>query len=180
MKIKILSLVFSILMITSFFPLPSYSANDVPQQPELKKEGHRVLRVTVTEIKGDSIFYKTEEDTTRNFSVKLLEKNEKVRNIKIGDQLEIEFDEGNQVVRIDRAEGLKPTQDPSLIETVAGQVIKFDASDRILIIKQADGTIGTFKAKEAAAIKLAALKAGTNILLEIDNKNNLVEDFEQK
>ena len=133
-------------------------------------EGHRTLIVTVTQIKGDSLYYKTEEGTTRNISLKIVEKYEQVQNVKVGDKLSIEFDEGNQVIRIDRADRL----------TVSGQLLKFDATEKKVTIKLNDGAIQAYTVIPPVVSKLAAVPEGTTIVLDIDMKNNFVKDFERK
>ena len=131
---------------------------------------HRTLNVTVTDIKGGMLFYKTEEGTTRNTSLKIVEKYEKIENVKVGDQLIMEFDEGNQVIRINRPDRL----------TVSGQLMKYDSQERKVTLKLKDGKSETYTVIPPVASKLAAVPEGANLVLDIDAKNNFVKDFERK
>jgi hypothetical protein len=133
-------------------------------------EGHRTQTVTVTRITGDTLFYKTEEGTTRNIALKIVEKYEQVENVKVGDKLSIEFDEGNQVIRINRPDRL----------TVSGQLMKFDSTDRKVTVKLNDGTTKTYTVIPPVVSKLSVVPEGTNIVLDIDMKNNFVKDFDRK
>jgi hypothetical protein len=158
-----------ILMGTFFMTSAGYSAEE-----QLKKEGNRILNVTVTDIKGDMLFFKTEEGTTRNISLKVVQKYEKVRNVKVGDQLIMEFDEGNQVIRINRPGN---STDRS---TVSGQVVKFDSVGNKVTLKLMDGTTHTYTMIPPAGLKMSAVPKGTSVVLDIDEKNNLVKDFERQ
>ena len=131
---------------------------------------HRILNVTVTQIKGDMLQYKTEEGTTRNVALKIVEKYEKIENVKVGDRLVMEFDEGNQVIRINRPDRL----------SVSGQLMKFDVNERKVTVKLQDGTTQTYTVIPPAASKLAAVPEGASVTLDIDLKNNFVKDFERK
>jgi Cu/Ag efflux protein CusF len=149
-----------LMVVTLFIPLTGYTAG---------QESHRTLNTEVTDIKGDMIFYKTEEGTTRNVSRQVVEKFEKVENVKVGDKLVMEFDEGNQVIRINRADRSK----------VSGQIVKFDPTEKKVTLKLKDGTTQTYTVIPPVASKMAGLPEGTNVALDIDEKNNFVKDFER-
>jgi hypothetical protein len=157
----------SLMVVTLLIASAGYSEN-------LENKGNRILNVTVTDIKGDMLFYKTEEGTTRTIGLKVVQKYEKVRNVKVGDQLIMEFDEGNQVIRINRP------GNPADRFTVSGQVVKFDSVGNKLTLKLMDGTTHTYTLIPPAGIKMAAVPEGTTVLLDIDEKNNLVKDFERQ
>jgi hypothetical protein len=140
---------------------------------EQLKAGHRVLNVTVTEIKGDALFFKTEEGTTRNVALKIVEKYEKVGKVKVGDQLVMEFNEGNEVIRISR-----PGDSPEHF-TVSGQVVEFDPMAKKVTLKLTDGTTKSYNMIPPASIKMAAVPKGSTVVLDIDSKNNFVKDFER-
>jgi len=53
---------------------PGYSADTGYQPLKLKKEGHRYILGTVERVTQDAFFIKTKEGTTRNYSLKELEK----------------------------------------------------------------------------------------------------------
>lgn len=132
--------------------------------------GHRVLNVIVTDIKGDTLFYKTEEGTTRNIGVKIVEQYEKIENVRVGDPLVMEFDEGNQVIRINRPDR----------RTVTGAVTKFDPTERKVTLKLKDGRSETYTLIPPAATKMGTVSEGTNVVLDIDVKNNFVKDFHKE
>jgi hypothetical protein len=155
----------SLMMVTLFIASAGYSAGE-----QFNKGGHRTLNVTVTKITGDALFYKTEEGTTRNISLKVVEKYEKIQNVKVGDQLVMEFDEGNQVIRINRPDRF----------TVSGQVIEFDPVGKKVTLKLKDGTTQTYTMIPPASSKMSAVPKGTTVLLDIDEKNNLVKDFDRE
>lgn len=133
-------------------------------------QGHRTLDVTVTDIKGEMLFYKTSEGSTRNISVKIVEEYERVEDVKVGDKLVMEFDEGNQVIRVNRPNRF----------TVPGQLVQYDEMKRTVTLKLKDGRSQTYAVIPPVAIKMATVPAGTKILLDIDLKNNFVKDFERK
>jgi hypothetical protein len=144
-----------------FIASTGYSAN---------QKAHRTLKVTVTEIRGEMLTYRTEEGTTRNIALKVVEQFEKIENVKKGDQLVMEFDEGNQVIRINRPER----------STVSGEIVKFDAVEKKVTLKLKDGTTQTFTVIPPVAGKLSVIPEGTPVSLDIDAKNNFVKDFERQ
>jgi hypothetical protein len=131
---------------------------------------HRTLNVTVTEIKGDTLYYKTEEGTTRTISLKVVEQYERVGNVKIGEDLVMEFDEGNQVIRVNRPDRL----------TVSGELTNFDHNRRQITLKLKNGTSEIYTVIPPVAPKVAVVPEGTTVWLEIDVKNNMVKDIRRE
>ncbi len=157
----------SLMVVTLLIASAGYSENS-------ENKGHRILNVTVTKITEDMLFFETEEGTTRNASLKVVEKYEKVRNLKVGDQLVMEFDEGNQIIRINRP------GNPSDRFTVSGQVVEFDPTGKKVTLKLKDGTTHTYTMIPPARSKMSGVPKGTTVLLDIDEKNDLVKDFERQ
>jgi hypothetical protein len=153
------------------------SAGDSAGEPldrSLKDQGHRLLNVTVTDIKGDTLFYKTEEGTVRNVALKIVEQQEKVGRVNVGDQLVMEFDEGNQLIRASRP-------DVSFKRlTVSGQIVGVDSAANKVVLKLENGKTQTYTMIPPASLKMAAVPKGTTVLLDIDPKNNFVKDFEKQ
>jgi hypothetical protein len=133
------------------------------------KQAHRILKVTVTDINGDMLTYKTEEGTTRNVALKVVEQFEKIENVKKGDQLVMEFDEGNQLIRINRPDRA----------TISGEILKFDAAGKKVTVKLKDGSTETYTVIPPVVSKMSGLPEGAMVALDIDAKNNFVKDFER-
>jgi hypothetical protein len=169
MNRKIQRIGFFILAAALLISAAGYSADEPLQQ-----KGNRTLNVTVADIKGDMLFYRTDEGTVRNVALKLVEKYEKVGRVKVGDPLVMEFDEGNQLIKVSR-----PGESSDNF-TVSGQVLGVDSAANKVTLKLEDGTTKVYSMIPPAGLKMAAVPKGTTVVLNIDAKNNLVKDFERK
>jgi len=149
------------------------------QQPQLEKSAHRFVKGAVTKVTKDAFFIKTEEGTTRNFSIKELEK-EGIRDLKVGEYLVMELEEGNQIIDIDRVSESELGEMGKFHRTVAGEVVKVDPAKKRVTLKLKDGTSRSYRMKDAAATKMAGVKEGTAVVMEIDEENHLVNDFDLK
>ncbi|MEW6325362.1 MAG: hypothetical protein AB1515_08245 [Nitrospirota bacterium] len=171
----------------SLLCLASAGESGAPVSDPLRKEAHRTLSGTVTNLKDGMLSIRTEEGTVRDFSVKQLEQTENVAEIKLGDRLVLELDENNMIIHVDRlGESTPPHQ------TVAGRVLRAcvgvrapadlgrncpDPAERSVTLKLPDGTTQTYHLKMPASVKMLSIEPGTDVVMEIDEDNNLVMDF---
>lgn len=137
---------------------------------------HRFITGQVTKIVGTIATLETQEGTKRNVSIKDAEK-EGVVGLKVGDNLLLEFDEGNQIIDIDRVTKEGKLEHAEEHQSLLGQVVNYDRVKKEVAIKTPDGSSKTYQLKDAAATKMNSVKTGTSVLLEIDEENNLVNDF---
>lgn len=168
-------------LVASTFVIASagYSADTGSQPLKLKKEGHRYVLGTVERVTEDAFFIKTKEGTTRNYSLKELEK-EGISNLRVGEFLAMEFDEGNQIVDIDRVNtlDLKPEDFGEFHQMVSGEVVSVDSSKKKVTLKVKGKGDKSYRMKDAAATKMAGVQSGTVVLLELDEENKMVNDFD--
>ena len=164
-----------LLVFTFIIPYPGYSQGI----PKLNKEAHRWVMGTINSVGGGSFSIKTKEGTTRNFSIKELEK-EKIRNPRVGDLLVMEFEEGNQIIDIDRVDSLDidPSELGEFHRTILGKYISVDMAKKRVTIRETSKGKKAYQMKDAAATKMNSVKPGTVILLELDEENNMVNDFD--
>ena len=164
-----------ILASTLLVPSPGYSQGTL----KLNKEGHRWVLGTIEKVMEGSFSIKTKEGTTRNFSNKELEK-ERIRNPRVGEFLVMEFDEGNQIIDIDRVDSLEmePSDMGEFHQVVLGKHVSMDAVKKRVTLRVKGKGKKSFKLKEAAATKMMSIKPGTVVLLEIDEESNMVNDFD--
>lgn len=158
----------------------AYADAPVPSDPQVPETAHRTLHGTVTKIENGMLFLRTEEGTIRNFSTKNIKEVEKVRNLKEGDALVLEFDEGNQIIHIDRLSEHDALSEAERHQTVAGHVEAYDPLARTLTLKLRDGTTRSFELKPSASLKAAGLKKGTVVVMEIDEDNDQVMDLHEQ
>lgn len=170
MKRKTLILFF--LMIPSIFLIPAMASFAAEKDP-----GHRVVIGTVEKITSNSIFVKTKEGTTRNFSVGAAEI--EIAKVKVGDQVELEFNEQNQIIDMDKVTaGEAGAKD--MHQQITGTLLDFDRVQKTARVKMKGGQHKSFKLKDAAATKMAAIKQGTEIVMEIDEENGMAMEVHPK
>jgi len=101
-------------------------------------------------------------------------------NLRIGEFLSMEFDEGNQIIDIDRVNtlDLQPADFWEFHQTVLGEVVSVDSAKKKVTLKVKDKGDKSYRMKDAAATKMAGIQAGTAVLLELDEENNMVNDFD--
>ncbi len=168
-------------LVASTFVITStvYSADINPEPLKLNKDGHRWVLGTVEKVTPEAFFLKTREGTSRNYSLKELEK-EGISNLRVGEFLSMEFDEGNQIIDIDRVNtlDLKPEEFGEFHHTVLGEVVSVDSPKKKVTLKVKGKGDKSYRMKDAAATKMAGIQAGTVVLLELDEENNMVNDFD--
>lgn len=154
--------------------------------PTTDQNLHRSVTGQVDRIEDGMIFLKTEEGTTRNFGVKDAKK-EGLKELKPGDRVTLELDEGNEIADIHKEEavarggqngtssegrgGLSQNQHRSIVGTVEA----FDPIQRKIILKTEDGQSQSFDLKNPAISKLNGIEKGTKITLEIDEENRVMD-----
>jgi hypothetical protein len=142
-----------------------------------KDPGHRVLIGTVEKIASDSIFIKTKEGTTRTLSKSAAGID--LANLKVGDQVELEFNEQNMIIDIDKITSSE-TGAKDMHKVITGALVNFNRSEKTVTVKLKGGSQKTFKLKDAAATKLGAIKQGTEIVMEIDEENAMAMEVHPK
>lgn len=144
------------------------------QVPKLERKGHHTVTGTVSKITGNLVTLKTKEGTLRNFSVKEAGQ-EGLIHFKTGDKVTLELDEGNQIIDIEKGTVAEQERNHYL---VTGEVTQYDRAKKEVTLKMKSGEHGSYKLKDAAATKIGAVKPGTRILIEIDDENGMVSDFD--
>jgi hypothetical protein len=110
---------------------------------------------------------KTEEGTTRSFTVKSAEI-DGVTKLQPGDRVLLELDEGNQIIGINDI-GEKH-------QLVHGEVVGIDRDKKIVTLKLKNGTSQSYGMKEAMAGKMNNIEKGAIVTLMVDQRNNLAID----
>lgn len=150
-------------------------------------ELHRKITGEVDRIEGDMVFLKTEEGTTRTFGVKDAKK-EGLKGLKPGDRITIELDEGNEIADMHReaqmAEGSQNGADSSdgkggasqdKHRSITGTIESFDAIQKKVTLKTEEGQSKSFELKNPAISKLTGVAPGTEVTLEIDEQNRVMD-----
>lgn len=131
--------------------------------------GHRKLIGTVKNIQGNLISITTEEGTTRTFTLSEV-KREGLESLQAGDKLILEMDEGNQIVDLHQ---------PHRHTSISGTVETFRASEKTMTLRLPDGKTRRFELKDPAVPKIASVKEGTHIILEIDEQDRVMDVHNQ-
>jgi hypothetical protein len=136
---------------------------------------HEYLTGNVDKITDGAVFLKTDEGALREFSLKEV-KQEKIKGLAVGDRLQLEINEGDQIIDIGRVRpgGLERNE---RVRVVEGKIERYDPLKKLLTFKHGDGTSRIYHLKDAAATRMNDVKTGGRVTLELDLKNNMVEDF---
>lgn len=148
-------------------------------------ELHRNVTGEVDRIESDMVFLKTEEGTVRNFGVKDAKK-EGLKGLKPGDRITVELDEGNEIADIHKEEKVAggdqdagsegkggPSQNKH--QSITGTIESFDAAQKKVTLKMEDGQSKSFELKNPAISKLTGVAPGTEVTLEIDEQNRVMD-----
>ncbi|MEO5657546.1 MAG: hypothetical protein ABIO65_06810 [Nitrospiria bacterium] len=133
-------------------------------------QGNRTISGVVTDIASGSVFVKTEEGTTRNFGTAQVAQ-EQLQGLKVGDQVTLDVDEGNQVRDIDSAHA-SGTEGRHL---VSGTIVGLDLVNKMVTLATQEGQRVSYHWKDAAA-KITSKDIGDQVTLRIDEENNLAMD----
>jgi hypothetical protein len=139
--------------------------------------GHRTVTGTISKLTSEMIVLKTNEGTTRSFTVKEM-KREGIGGLSVGDQVTLSLDEGNQIVDIDKKSSGGPSVGESEHRSVTGNVMTFDRVKKEVTLKEKGGKSQTYSLKDPAATKMANIKTGTQITMYIDEENGSIMDFD--
>lgn len=132
-------------------------------------QGQRNVIGTVSSVTANMLAVKTEEGSTRSFTVKTAAA-DLVTKLEPGDRVLLEMDEGNQIIGIHDI-GEKH-------QLVRGEVTGIDQTKKILTLKLRNGTSQSYGMKEAMAGKMNNISAGAVVTLMIDPRNNLAMDVQ--
>jgi hypothetical protein len=168
MKIKKFWLPFGLVI----FTLSIVYAGDLPgggsqHSTSTSGQGHRNVIGTISKTTENMLTLKTEEGTTRSFTVKSAEI-DGVTKLQPGDRVLLELDEGNQIIGINDI-GEKH-------QLVHGEVVGIDRDKKIVTLKLKNGTSQSYGMKEAMAGKMNNIEKGAIVTLMVDQRNNLAID----
>jgi len=136
---------------------------------------HLFVSGVVQSITDDAVMLKTDIGTVREFSLKQVNR-EKIKGVKVGSRLELEIDENNMIIDISRATpgAVKRLEKVRVVE---GRIKRFDPVRKVLTLDLGEGKAKTYKVKDAAATRLLDVNTGTQVTLQLDPVNRMVEDF---
>jgi hypothetical protein len=136
---------------------------------------HLFVRGVVQSITDDAVMLQTDIGTYREFSLKQVNR-EKIKGVKVGSRLELEIDNNNMIIDISRATpgAVKRLEKVRVVE---GKIERFDPVRKELTLDLGKGKDETYKVKDAAATRLLDVNKGTQVTLQIDPINRMVEDF---
>lgn len=136
---------------------------------------HLFVSGVVQSITDDAVMLKTDIGTVREFSLKQVNR-EKIKGVKVGSRLELELDENNMIIDISRATpgAVKRLEKVRVVE---GKIERFDPVRKVLTLDLGNGKARSYKVKDAAATRLLDVNSGTQVTLQLDPVNRMVEDF---
>lgn len=167
MKKKILRGVLALAMMAQVAYAGQALAADEPAK------GHREVMGKIEKIEGGLISVKTGEGTTRNFTLNEA-KREGFKSFKAGDEVVLEMDEGNQIVDI-HPKGMLSSKGTHGHRSITGTVENFSRSDKMMKLKTKEGKTESFGIKDSALAKLGSVKEGTQVTLEVDEQNRVMD-----
>jgi len=165
----------ALFFLASSMAFAEQSSMGVSVSPQSGFRDHEYLTGNVDKITDGAVFLKTDEGALREFSLKEV-KREKIKGLAVGDRLQLEINEGDQIIDIGRVSpgGLERNEK---VRVVKGTVHRYDPVERVVTLRLGDGTSKTYHMKDAAATRMNDVKTGSRVTLELDLKNNMVEDF---
>lgn len=166
MKKRLLKGIFISAMIAQVFFAGQLFAADEPAK------GHREVTGTIEKIQGNLISVKTQEGSTRNFTLNE-GKREGFEALKPGDKVVLEMDEGNQIVDI-HLQGMGASGDHGH-RSITGTIEKFNRDDKTMTILTQEGKTENFGVKDSALAKVGSVKEGMQITLEVDEQNRIMD-----
>lgn len=144
---------------------PVFYSSDIMAGPS----GHRELSATVKKIDGNLVSVRTEEGTTRYFTVTEAEKNG-LQPLYPGNTVVIELDEGNQIIDIHG-----PNHGADRHTSLTGTVENLRPSDKVMTFRTEDGENKIFELKDSVILKLDTFSEGVQLTLEIDEQNRVID-----
>ncbi|MBI3803862.1 MAG: hypothetical protein HY282_08890 [Nitrospirae bacterium] len=131
----------------------------------LDAPGHREVSATVKKVDGTLVSVRTDEGTTRYFTVREAEKSG-LPSIDRGDTVVLQMDEGNQIIDIHGSHHHRSLT--AMVETYRG-------SDKVLTVRTEDGATQSFELKDPVVPKVVILKEGAQISFEVDEQNRVMD-----
>ena len=191
MNRKVLSVTLFLLSwmtLASWRPLAAYADEPIKGAPPIDGEqAHRKVTGEVDRLQDGMIFLKTDEGTIRSFGVTDAKK-EGVKSLKPGDRVTVELDEGNLIADLHKEEPLAKGNQNGAISpegkggasqgqhhSITGTVEHFDPIERKVTVKTEDGQSQSFEVKMPVISKLNGVKNGTQVTLEIDEQNRVMD-----
>jgi hypothetical protein len=152
---------------------PSGSATDSLQ---VAPGGHYFATGVVENITDGMVQMKMDKDgITREFSLKAV-KQEKIKGVTVGTSLRLELDENDMIIDIGRV-GPGSVKRLEKVREVKGTVERYDPLKRVVTLKLGNGKFHFYTLKDAAAVKMNDVQTGIRVTLQLDPRNNMVEDF---
>jgi hypothetical protein len=102
---------------------------------------------------------------------------EKIENPKVGDNVVLELNDANLIIRIDRFEN-GPVEGADVYLSVKGRVESFDPVKQQVTLQLSDGSVNTYNMISPASIKMEVVPMGAVVSMDVDKRNSLVKDFE--
>ena len=141
---------------------------------------HQYVTGTVMRITDGMALMRTDEGARREFSVRQAER-DGIADLKIGDHLQLELNEGDQIIRFGRTTVGGTPLAPERSRLIEGTVASYDPTRRRVTLELGAGRSASYRVKEAAATKMIddSITAGAHVALQIDARNDRVEDFQR-
>ena len=167
--------IFVIALVIGFGFVPAIADSGNPATPEVGHV-HKHVTGTVSKIQSGTVYLETDEGTTRTLSLKNV-RSEMAQELKKGDRVRLELEEGNQIIDIDRVSDDDSLMHPEDHLTLTGEMLRFDPLKKMVTLKLNDGRSITYGMKDAAAIKMKMAKVGDIVEVQIDEENSLINDI---
>ncbi|MGB3940293.1 MAG: hypothetical protein WBK96_02235 [Candidatus Manganitrophaceae bacterium] len=135
-------------------------SSDGSNPPVTQSEARNRVFATVERIESNSIFFKAEDGTLRDFGVKEA-KRDGLKKFRKGELVALEINDQNNIVRIYRA--------------AAGTLKTVDSGKRRMVIQAEGKKSMAYSLEDAAMGKLTSAKEGSKIKLQLGRHNRVMD-----
>jgi hypothetical protein len=115
---------------------------------------------TVERVESNTIFFKAEDGTVRDFGVKEA-KRDGLRKVRPGAWVALEINDQNNIAHLNRA--------------AVGTVKGIDREKRRIVVQAGPGKPKTYILEDAALGKLVDAREGARVTLELDRRNRVMD-----
>jgi hypothetical protein len=143
-----------------------------PYLQPMDPSSHRSVTGTVTKIRSEMVFLRTDQGTIRAVGLKALQR-DGMPSIKPGDQVDLIVDRGNSVLAIAPPRGTGAY----IGNEVSGTVQRFDILNKQIAIKTKDGDTQNIELRQAVATKLNGVGKGSAVSLEMDGHDHAFDAY---
>jgi hypothetical protein len=163
-------LTFGMVIVTLSFAYAGDSPGGAsPDSSSTIGQGQRTVIGTISKTTDTMLTLKTEEGTTRTFTVKAAAI-DGVTKLQPDDRVLLEVDAGNQII------GIHNMGDKH--QLVRGEIVGLDQTKKTVTLKLQNGTSQSYGMKEAMAGKMNNIEKGAVVTLMIDPRNTLAMDVQ--